>query len=512
MNICATTTLRGWMVVVHGGAAENRQSADAAAGDRDSGRAGPGGAVMSVEIIAITELAPEDNRFAGKRILRNNDFLPFSGAMYWHQNVARIPATTAALLDYLSEARSTRNVILIRDAPANPGRQPTRRQKAGGERGDHGFHDTPTRLFPVDIDKARINWRDDPEAAVRRLRLLLGETFASASCVWHFTASHGLEIDNEVNSIRKRWTGRIADGVMHVRLLFITDRPLNSREAIALTGIAKQHSGLPVDEAIARRVQPIYIRRPLWDEHPDRDPLGDIPTIGLIEGVHDTLAVPDDLVPHGGIDSEDDEPLAYIADTPFADDLISPATRQLDDDSRLALRAVSPQHRHRAARPAQPAAVERQRDAMVPQRRVQPLHPRGQGRLLVQPLGKRRRRHDQPDHARAELLVRRGARLRGAVRQRPATVVADRHEGRGRGRGRSAHREGAEDLVAKPAAARNAGGTLPALARHRGSGRGARGVEVSRRMPVRRPDRSGAGGAGARHRHRRAGRDPPHAR
>ena len=127
-----------------------------------------------------------------------------------------------------------------------------------------------------------------------------------------------------------------------MRLLFITDRPLNSREAIALTGIAKQHSGLPVDEAIARRVQPIYIRRPLWDEHPDRDPLGDIPTIGLIEGVHDTLAVPDDLVPHGGIDSEDDEPLAYIADTPFADDLISPATRQLDDDSRLALRAVSP--------------------------------------------------------------------------------------------------------------------------------------------------------------------------
>ena len=42
------------------------------------------------------------------------------------------------------------------------------------------------------------------------------------------------------------------------------------------------------------------------------------------------------------MDSEDDEPLAYIADTPFADDLISPATRQLDDDRRLALRAVSP--------------------------------------------------------------------------------------------------------------------------------------------------------------------------
>ena len=360
------------------------------------------------EILEITELEPSSKKFAGKRILHNNDILPFSGEALWHQQVARIPATPRALLDYLSEARQ-RNVILIRDAPANPGRQPTRRQKAGGERGDHGFHDTPTRLFPVDIDKARINWRDDPEAAVRRLRLLLGEPFASASCVWHFTASHGLEIDPEVNSIRKRWTGRIVDGEVSVRLLFITDRPLNSREAIALTGIAKQHSGLPVDEAIARRVQPIYIRRPLWDEHPDRDVLGDIPTIGLIEGVHDTLAVPDDLVPHGGIDSEDDEPLAYIADTPFADDLISPATRQLDDDSRLALRAVSP-HIVTELLGRHNRQLSNDSEMRWDPKGGFSLCTRGsQSRLLVQPLGKRRRRHDQPDHARAELPVRRGA-------------------------------------------------------------------------------------------------------
>ena len=93
MNICATTTPpRGW-VVVHGGAAENRQSADAAAGDRDSGRAGPGGEVMSVEILEITELEPSSKRFAGKRILHNNDILPFSGEALWYQQVARIPAT-----------------------------------------------------------------------------------------------------------------------------------------------------------------------------------------------------------------------------------------------------------------------------------------------------------------------------------------------------------------------------------------------------------------------------------
>ena len=34
------------------------------------------------------------------------------------------------------------------------------------------------------------------------------------------------------------------------------------------------------------------------------------------------------------------------------------------------------------------------------------------------------------------------------------------------------HREGAEDLVGKPATARNAGGILPSLARHRGAERG----------------------------------------
>ena len=33
----------------------------------------------------------------------------------------------------------------------------------------------------------------------------------------------------------------------------------------------------------------------LWTEHPDLDPLGDLPTIGRIKGKHEYLAVPDDL-------------------------------------------------------------------------------------------------------------------------------------------------------------------------------------------------------------------------
>jgi hypothetical protein len=49
------------------------------------------------------------------------------------------------------------------------------------------------------------------------------------------------------------------------------------------------------DPAISRLVQVNYIKRPHWVAHPDRDVLGNIPTIGYVSGTHDTLAVPDNL-------------------------------------------------------------------------------------------------------------------------------------------------------------------------------------------------------------------------
>ncbi len=104
-----------------------------------------------------------------------------------------------------------------------------------------------------------------------------------------FSAPHGLELDE-----RKRWTGAISDGKVRVRFGFITERALNVDEAIALTNIAKVK--IPqLDPAASRQVQPNYIRRPHWIEHPERDPLGDIPTIGWVKGNKDFLAVPDDL-------------------------------------------------------------------------------------------------------------------------------------------------------------------------------------------------------------------------
>ena len=120
--------------------------------------------------------------------------------------MARVPATIPHLFAYLREARK-RNICLIRGAPANLERQPTRRQKAGiygaEDRGDHGFVDEPTRLFPLDVDGVQINWRADPEQAIRTIVGKLGEPWASTSFVWFFSATHGLEIEDKCRNARQ---------------------------------------------------------------------------------------------------------------------------------------------------------------------------------------------------------------------------------------------------------------------------------------------------------------------
>lgn len=245
----------------------------------------------AVDVIHITELSPYDGTFIGKRIKADNSIVPYPNVTWWRQHVARCPATVVALFNYLRAAR-TRNICLIRGAPANLARERTRRWKAEiKERGDHGFTDEPTRAFFLDLDEGvKIAWLADPEGAVRRIVARLGEPFASTSFVWFFSSSHGLERDED-----KRWTGKIVDGTARLRLVFITDRALTEDEAVALTRIAKARVDFKIDEAISRRVQPNYITRPLWDEYPGRDPLGDIETIGRIDGDSEYLAVPSDL-------------------------------------------------------------------------------------------------------------------------------------------------------------------------------------------------------------------------
>jgi putative DNA primase/helicase len=246
------------------------------------------------EIIEITELESNNGVFVGKHINLDGSITAYPKTVaWWQQRVAPVPATIPHLFAYLHAAR-TRNICLIRGSPADVDRQPTRRRLAGlvggRDRRDHGFLNLPTRLLPIDVDGAKMAWKADTEGAVRRIVAQLGEPWASTSLVWFFSATHGLEFDEH-----KRWTGRLSDSVVRVRLVFIADRALDEAEAVALTRIAKAHSGLPLDESIVRCVQPNYIKRPHWVEHPGRDVLGDLPTIGWIRGDKDYLTVPDDL-------------------------------------------------------------------------------------------------------------------------------------------------------------------------------------------------------------------------
>jgi hypothetical protein len=246
--------------------------------------------------LSITELQPFDGELIGKSIKADGSVSEYPLVKWWRQSVAVIPATIPGLFAYLREARK-RNICLIRGAPANVERKRTQRQKAGiygsKDRGDHGFLDEPTNLLFLDVDGFPVKWRDDPEGAVKTVVAQLGEPWSSTSFVWFFSATHGLELVKDKDK-PKRWTGGLTDGKVRVRLAFITDRALIEREAVAFTNIAKVNVPA-LDRVVCYTTQPNYIRRMLWAEHPDRDPLGDIPTIGRITGARERLTLPDDL-------------------------------------------------------------------------------------------------------------------------------------------------------------------------------------------------------------------------
>lgn len=208
----------------------------------------------------------------------------------------RIPAAIPSLFRYLRDDARTRNIFLIRGAPANAERRRTRRQIAhiihgGVDRGDHGFIDTPTALFFLDFDGVAGQWQADPEGAVKDIVARLGPPYSDTDFVWFFSSKHGLKLDKN-----KAWRGKLSDTDVRVRVAFITARPINQAEAIALTKTLKaQRPELKLDPAVSRLVQPNYIHRPRWQGHRDRDVLGDLPTIGWVEGGAKFLAVPDEI-------------------------------------------------------------------------------------------------------------------------------------------------------------------------------------------------------------------------
>ena len=162
----------------------------------------------------------------------------------------------------------------------------------GKDRGDHGFVDEPTKLFFLDVDgvadaMARQSRRRDP--AHRRVAgramgidlvrlVLLGGARACETSSERRTSAGPAKSSTAGCGCGSRSSPTGAERA----------------EADALTKIA-QGARPQARSSICAAVQPNYIERPLWVEHPDRDPLGDIPTIGWVKGEHEYLAVPDNL-------------------------------------------------------------------------------------------------------------------------------------------------------------------------------------------------------------------------
>jgi hypothetical protein len=245
----------------------------------------------------IAELEPVGGQFVGKTVMLDGTIKQYSSGARFRQRVASIPATIPSLFRYLRDDARKRNIFLIRGAPANLERRRTKRQIAhivhdGVDRGDHGFIDTPTALFFLDFDGVQMAWQADPEGAVKDIVARLGMPYSATDFVWFFSAKHGLKLDRN-----KAWRGKLSDSEVRVRIVFITVRPLDQAEAIALTKTLKARlPDLKIDEAVSRLVQVNYITRPRWQKHPDRDVLGDLPTIGWVRAGAKLLAVPDEIV------------------------------------------------------------------------------------------------------------------------------------------------------------------------------------------------------------------------
>lgn len=249
-----------------------------------------------VGFVEIMEVEPlPAGKFAGKVIDRDGNISSNPKATLWKHQTFRLPATIHHVYLLVRETLRSRNVCWILGAHADPENWPiTRKWKAFiNNRGSHGVIDKPNRLYTKDIDGAIISWFGSPERAVKAVVEMLGEPFSKASYVWILTSSHGLETIGGKG--QKRWTGKIIDGELRVRLIFILDRALNESERLALNDIAQSRVKFKIDPAPCRIVQPNYLLRPKWEGHPGQDPLGDIPVLGMVKGEQEYLIVPPNL-------------------------------------------------------------------------------------------------------------------------------------------------------------------------------------------------------------------------
>ena len=239
---------------------------------------------------SITILRPADPRKqARKSILADGTIKAADNISHFRHETRRFDGVRQ--LHEIVSGLLHENAFVVRAAPAS-NRQPIhRRQALVRGRDDNGFVDDAKGWLPIDIDGLRLpaltDWRDDPVAAVDHAIGCLPECFWDVSCSWSFSASHGIE------KVAGKWTGNYVGDMVRLRLWFILDRAINSREAQAWLNSMSDLA--PVDASVARTPQPIYLARPAtWDGIDPLAKLG-VPLSGFREGLEDAVVVPPSL-------------------------------------------------------------------------------------------------------------------------------------------------------------------------------------------------------------------------
>jgi hypothetical protein len=241
-------------------------------------------------LVHLTELAPRhSNQDACKVILDDGSISDYPKIRDWKWRQVTI-RDCADLFNYIDRNQRI-NICLIRGAPQATTPEVTRRKKASEEYPD-GFDDRPTAWIPLDIDGAPLlsgeNWQHDPERAVRSIIARLGEPFHNVSVVYQFTGTHGLQRDPDN---KKRWTGRLTNDSLRVRLYCLLDRAIGEEQAVNWLRILK--ASVPeLDDRLGLVVQVIYTRKPNFVRL-EGDPIAQ--RVGFVEGRYERVKVPDDL-------------------------------------------------------------------------------------------------------------------------------------------------------------------------------------------------------------------------
>ena len=236
---------------------------------------------------SVTELQNLDGKRMVKRIMHvaaTGEVVTGAyerGAMNFRP-VSHPVASIRDLARVLDQVALSPGSCVIRGEPKYPELTAVRRQKINFEdvRRSWSLHDLDGIPLPPGLD-----WRAEPEAAVRYAGGLLPEPFHGATCWWAFSASQGIKPG------------------LRLRLGFWHDVPLSADELKILLAEKVPEPGVParswrrlspVDPAVYNVVQPNYIGRPIFEAGME-DPV--LRRSGLLVGTREVVSIALPILP-----------------------------------------------------------------------------------------------------------------------------------------------------------------------------------------------------------------------